>query len=99
MKTMTMVYFKPKPEYFYEFVDSLKNSASNSYVLTRDGEVMEVWLKDSVDALAEQQPSALDWLDRHRHMLQEYSKEEGHTRPFTAFVEQEPAYLKKNDLS
>ena len=97
MKTMTMVYFKPKPEYFDEFVDALKNSASNSYVLTRDGEVIEVWLKDSVDALAEQQPSALDWLDRHRYMLQEYSNDEGHTRPFTAFVEQEPAYLRDQD--
>ena len=99
MKTMTMVYFKPKPEHFDAFVDALKNSAPDSYILTRDEEVMEVWLKDSVDELAEQQPSALDWLDRHRYMLQEYSKEEGHTRPFTAFVEQEPAYLTKIDLS
>ena len=96
---MTMVYFKPKPEHFDAFVDELKNSAPDSYILTRDAEVMEVWLKDSVDELAEQQPSALDWLDRHRYMLQEYSKEEVHTRPFTAFVEQEPAYLRKIDLS
>ena len=97
MKTMTMVYFKPKPEHFDEFVASLKKSAPDSYVLTRDEEVMEVWLKDSVDELAEQQPSALDWLDQHRYMLQEYSNEEGHTSPFTAFVEQEPAYLRDQD--
>ena len=96
MKTMTMVYFKPKPEYFDQFVAALKKSAPNSYVLTRDKEVMEVWLQDSIDALAEQQPAALSWLDRHRHMLKEYSKGEGHTRPFTAFVEREPAYLKKS---
>ena len=97
MKTMTMVYFKPKPEYFDQFVAALKNGAKNSYVLTRDDEVMEVWLKDSIDELAEQQPSALSWLDRHRYMLQEYSADEGHTRPFTAFVEQEPAYLTKSE--
>ena len=46
MKTMTMVYFKPKPEYFDQFVDALKEGAPNSYVLTRDDEVMEVWLQD-----------------------------------------------------
>jgi hypothetical protein len=55
MKTMTMVYFKPKPEYFDQFVDALKEGAPNSYVLTRDDEVMEVWLQDSIDELAEQQ--------------------------------------------
>ena len=96
MKTMTMVYFKPTPEYFDQFITALRRGAPNSYVLTRDEEVMEVWLRDSIDELAEQQPSALSWLDRHRHMLKEYSEEEGHTRPFTAFVEQEPAYLTKS---
>tara|TARA_B100001093_G_scaffold433049_1_gene429818 strand:- start:56 stop:349 length:294 start_codon:yes stop_codon:yes gene_type:complete len=97
MKTMTMVRFKPKPEYFDQFVDALKLSVPNSYILTRDEEVLEIWLKDSVDELAEQQPGALDWLDRHRYMLEEYSPEEGHTRPFTAFVEQEPSYIKRDD--
>ena len=97
MKTMTMVRFKPKPEYFDKFVDALKLSVPNSYILTRDEEVLEIWLKDSVDELAEQQPSALDWLERHRYMLKEYSPEEGHTRPFTAFVEQEPSYIKRDD--
>ena len=97
MKTMTMVRFKPKPEYFDKFVDAKKLSVPNSYILTRDEEVLEIWLKDSVDELAKQQSSALDWLDRHRYMLEEYSPEEGHTRPFTAFVEQEPSYVKRDD--
>ena len=30
MKTMTMVYFKPKPEYFDQFVAALKKGAPNS---------------------------------------------------------------------
>ena len=97
MKTMTMVRFKPKPEYFEQFVDALKLTVLNSYILTRDEEVLEIWLKDSVDELAEQQPSALDWLDRHRYMLEEYSPEEGHTRPFTDIVEQEQSYIKRGD--
>ena len=59
MKTMTMVRFRPKPEYFDQFVDALKLSVPNSYILTRDEEVLEIWLKDSVDELAEQQPGTL----------------------------------------
>lgn len=58
MKTMRMVYFKPKPEYFDQSVDVLKEGAPSSYVLTRDDEVMEVWLQDSIDELAEQHPSS-----------------------------------------
>ena len=86
MKTMKMVRFKPKPEYFDEFLNTFKFSAPNGYILTRDEEVLEIWLKASLDKLAEKQPGALDWLDRHRYMLEEYSSEEGHTRLFTAFV-------------
>ena len=97
MKTMKMVRFKPKPEYFDEFLDTFKLSAPNSYILTRDEEVLEIWLKDSLDKLAEQQPGALDWLDRHRYMLEEYSSEEGHTRLFTAFVYQEPYFIKQEN--
>ena len=97
MKTMKMVRFKPKPEYFDEFLNTFKLSAPNVYILTSDEEVLEIWLKDSVDELAEQQPGALDWLDRYRYLLEEYSSEEGHTRPFTAFVEQEPSYIKQEN--
>ena len=93
MKTITMVYFKLKPEYFEQYVDALKKSSPDSYILTRDDEVIEIWLQPSVETLAEQQPEALDWLDAHRYMLEEYSREEGHTRPYTAFVEQEPTYI------
>jgi hypothetical protein len=93
MKTMTMVYFKPKPEYFEQYVEALKKSSPESYILTRDDEVIEIWLQPSVEKLAEQQSEALDWLDDHRYMLEEYSPEEGHTRPYTAFGEQEPSYI------
>ena len=86
MKTIKMVKFKPKPEYFDEFLDTLKLSAANGYIVTRDEEVLEIWLKASLDKLAEKQRGALDWLNRHRYMLEEYSSEEGHTRLFTAFV-------------
>ena len=94
MKTMTTAKFKPKPEYFDKFLDALKLNAQNSYILTRDENVLEIWLKNSIDELAKQQPGAFDWLDRQVYMLEEYSPEERHNRPFTAFVEREPLISK-----
>jgi hypothetical protein len=85
MKTMTMVYFKPKPEYFEQYVEALKKSSPDSYILTRDDEVIEIWLQQSVEKLAEQQLEALDWLDDHRYMLEEYSPEEGTYAPLHGF--------------
>ena len=57
MKTKTMVYCKSKPEYFDQFVTALKRGAPNSYVLNRDEEDVEVWLKDSINEFAKQQSS------------------------------------------
>ena len=96
MKTMTMVYYKPKPKYFDSYVKALKKISPNSYILTRDEEVIEIWIMDSIEELADAQPEGLEWLDDHRHMLQEYSAAEGHTRPYTAFIEQEPKFLTEN---
>ena len=53
-----------------------------------------MFISDSIEELTDSQPEGLEWLDEHRYMLQEYSPEEGHTRPMTAFVEQEPSFLK-----
>ena len=82
-----------KPEYFEHYVEALKKSSPESYVFTRDDEVIEIWLQPSGEKLAEQQSKALDWLDDHRYMLKEYPPEVGHTRPYTAFGEQEPSYV------
>ena len=95
--TMTTVYFRPNLEYFDAFLDALKKSVSNSYVLTQLEDITEDWLKVSVDEFAKQHPSDLDWLDRHRYMLQEYLILEGFTRPFTASLKQVPAYKKGDD--
>ena len=56
-----------------------------------DEEVIEVFISDSIEELTDSQPEGLEWLDEHRYMLQQYSPEEGHTRPMTAFIEQEPS--------
>ena len=89
MKTMTMIYFKPKPEYFDAYVAAIKITWPADYILTRDEEVIHVLVSDSIEELTDSQPKGLEWLDQHRYMLQEYSPEEGHTRPYTAFIAQE----------
>ena len=48
---------------------------------------------DSIEELTDSQSEGLEWLDEHRYMLQKYSPEEGHTRPMTAFREQEPSVI------
>ena len=50
-----------------------------------------------IEELTDSQPEGLEWLDEHTYMLQEYSPEEGHTRPMTAFIEQEPSFMKRRD--
>ena len=91
MKTMTIVRYKPKPEHYDLFLSDLISASGRShYIASRDDEVLHVWVSKSIDRLTDEQPGALSWLDEHRHMLQEYSEEEGHTRVITGFVEKEP---------
>ena len=92
MKTMTMIYYKPSPEHFDDFIAALKKISPDSYVLARDEEVIEVFIRNSIEELTDLQTEGLEWLDEYRFMLREYSPEEGHTRPMTAFIEQEPSF-------
>ena len=91
MKTLTLIYFKPKPEHFDEYVEALKKISPDSYICSRDEEIIQVFVNNSIEALTDTQPEDLEWLDQHRHLLQEYSAEEGHSRPYTAFIEHEPS--------
>jgi hypothetical protein len=91
MKTLSMIRFKPKPEYFDEYLTALKDAlrGHEHYLLTRDEEIFQIWVTDGIDDLADFQDAGLSFLDEHRHMLKEYS-EGSHSIPITAFVEQEP---------
>ena len=86
MKTITLIYFKPKPEHFDEYVKALKKISLDSYICSRDKEIIQVFVNNSIEALTDTQPEDLEWLYQHSHMLQEYSTEEVHSRPFTAFI-------------
>ena len=91
LKTLSMIRFKPKPNYFDDWVTALKNALKGHehYVLTRDDEVFQIWVTDAIEDLADFQHAGLTFLDEHRYMLQEYSAD-SHSIPITAFIEQEP---------
>ena len=81
MKTMTMIYYKPNPEYFDDFVAALKKISPGAYVLTRDEEVIEVFISDSIEELTDSQPEGLEWLDEHRYMPVAYTHLRAHETP------------------
>ena len=91
MKTLTLIYFKPKPEHFDEYVEALMKISPDSYICSRDEEIIQVFVIKRIEALTDTQSEDLEWLDQHRHTVQEYSAEEGHSRPYTAFIEHEPS--------
>ena len=91
MKTLTVIYFKPKPKHFNEYLEALKKISLNIYISSRDNEICHVFLDNSIEVLAYTRPEDLGCLDQHRRMLQEYLSEDGHGRPYTAFIEHEPS--------
>lgn len=90
MKTLSEIRYKPKPEFFDKFLDDVLNDGTHSYVVVREDEIYQFWITDSIDAISEAQPDALDWLDERRHMLQEFSDGHGHTKSWTGLVYKDP---------
>ena len=90
MKTMTIINLSRKHSTMGLFLRKLKSGDSPCYIISRDEEIFQIWLNDSIDQLVNFQPDALTWLDEHRYMLHEFSQEEGHTIAMTGFVEKEP---------
>lgn len=96
MKTVSVVRFKPKPEFFDEFVADCKARANwrrknSSNLLKRivacsDDEVIDISIMDDVDFVIEKQESGLRWLDERRHMLVEYNTEDRHTLPISGLI-------------
>ena len=95
MKTLSTIRMRPKPEYFDLIADKLRDrvdvwstrgTAAKVYLVQDDDELVFSLILDSMDTLIENQDEALSFLDTIRQYLIEYSEEEGHTRPRTAFI-------------
>ena len=83
MKKLTIVRFKPKPEYREEFIEALKvqgRSVSHveHHIMQYDDEVVAVAIRDA-DKLEESAKQGVGWLDQQRHLLQEYNNVDRHT--------------------
>jgi len=95
MKTLSTIRMRPKPEHFDLIADKLRDrvdvwatrgTAAEVYLVQDDDELVFSLILDSMDTLIENQDEALSFLDTIRQYLIEYSEEEGHTRPRTAFI-------------
>ena len=49
-------------------------------------EIVFVSIKATIEDATENIPAGLTWLDEHRHMLELYSDEQGHTISETGYI-------------
>ena len=90
MKKLSIIRFKPKPEHFQEFIDSLAHHLSlpertaiiSHHVMTKDDEVFSVVVRHA-DQLKNDAKQGVQYLNSVRHMLQEYNDVDRHTIPVT----------------
>ncbi len=87
MKKLTIVRFKPKPECHDEFIAVLKVQATNANhnehrIVRCDDEVVAISIRDA-DKLEDSAKQGVEWLDRHRHLLQEWNEVDRHTLAMT----------------
>ena len=87
-KKLSVIRFKPKPEHFEAFIAALKkrnngDSAMTEFKLIKTNtEVVAIGVRDP-SVFDESVQSGVEWLDQHRHMLQEYDPVNRHTLPLT----------------
>lgn len=90
MEKMSIIRFKPKPEYFDEYVAAITDFISSHkregihqhYVMTKDDEVFSIVIRDA-DMLEKSAKEGVEFLDTVRHMLQEFNPIDRHTIPLT----------------
>ena len=87
-KKLSIVRFKPKPEYFDEFVQKLKLrhqsdlAMTDTKIMIADNEVVGIVVRDT-EIFSKNVQSGVEYLDTVRHMLQEYDPVNRHTIPLT----------------
>ena len=90
MKKLSIIRFKPKPENYEEFVESLKRFISlperkgivDSFIMTKDEEVFSIVVRHA-DQIENDAKQGVEYLNSVRHMLQEYNATDRHTIPLT----------------
>ena len=90
MTKVSTIRFKPKPECFDVFLNNIKErnreralaKPPTHYLLTTPDEVIAVIFRPESE-FSDNSAKGVNWLDTQRHLLIEYSKEDGHTIPLT----------------
>ena len=98
MKTCSIIRFKPKEDCYEAFVEARRARSKamiehpnrvSEYTLLAGDEVVSVTIFNDVDYVIKMQDMALEWLDQHRFMLEEYSSADRHTIAITGLVDAE----------
>ena len=85
-KKLSIIRFKPKPEYFDQFLtDVIENGnerdPNTHFTVTTVDEVIAVVIRDADGFEQSAQDGVVNWLDERRPMLQEYDPLNRHTLP------------------
>ena len=98
MKTCSIIRYKPKEDQYEAFLEARRVRSEaliehpnrvTEYTLLAGDEVVSVVIYNDVDYVFKMQDDALEWLDQHRHMLEEYSSADRHTIAITGLVDSE----------
>jgi hypothetical protein len=90
MTKVSIIRFKPKPECFDVFLNNIKERNRERalakppahYLLTTPDEVIAIIFRQESE-FSDSSAKGVNWLDTQRHLLIQYSKEDGHTIPLT----------------
>ena len=72
LKTFSEIAYKPKQEFFDQFLEEFCRDIRHSFVVVRDDEIFQFLMTNRIEIISGAQPKALTWLDERWHMLQEY---------------------------
>ena len=86
----SIIRFKPKPECFDVFLNNIKErnreralvKPPTHYLLITHDEVIAIIFRRE-NEFSDSSAKGVNWLDTQRHLLIEYSKEDGHTIALT----------------
>ena len=87
-KKISIVRFKPKPEYFDEFLQNIQEWHAQVFtdgdhrLMRTDEEVVAIVVRDS-ETIQENIQRGVAWLDSQRPLLQKYNDVDRHTLPMT----------------
>jgi hypothetical protein len=87
-KKLSIIRFKPKPEYYDQFladvIENVKDRYPNThFTVTTAHEVIAVVIRDADGFEQSAQDGVVNWLDERRPMLQEYDPVNRHTLPLS----------------